>query len=69
MLRGPTCAVLAAAICSIGAAAAPSAESADASVFGGLGTWVDIYDGPVYGAPERAAQRITYFFLFCILLS
>ncbi len=58
MLRVATCAVLAAAICSIGAAAAPAADSADSSVFGGLGTWVDIYDGPVYAAPERAAQRM-----------
>jgi hypothetical protein len=58
VLRAATCAVLAAAICSIGAAAAPAADSADASVFGGLGTWVDIYDGPVYAAPERAAQRM-----------
>jgi hypothetical protein len=50
--------VLAASICSIGASAAPAAESGDASVFGGLGTWVDIYDGPVYAAPERTAQRM-----------
>jgi hypothetical protein len=50
--------VLALAIVSVGAAAAPAAERADASVFGGLGTWVDIYDGPVYAAPERTAQRI-----------
>jgi hypothetical protein len=27
-------------------------------VFAGLGTWVDIYDGAVYAAPERTAQRI-----------
>lgn len=58
MLRAAICAVLAGAICSIGAAAAPAAQRADASVFGGLGTWVDIYDGPVYAAPERAAQRM-----------
>jgi hypothetical protein len=50
--------LLAAAVCSLGAASAPAAESADASVFGGLGTWVDIYDGPVYATPERAAQRM-----------
>ena len=50
--------LLAAAICSIGAATAPAADRADASVFGGLGTWVDIYDGPVYAAPERTAQRM-----------
>ena len=41
-----------------GAVSAPAAKRADASVFGGLGTWVDIYDGPVYAAPERTAQRI-----------
>jgi hypothetical protein len=40
------------------AASAPAADRADASVFGGLGTWVDIYDGPVYAAPERSAQRM-----------
>jgi len=50
--------VLALAIVSVGAATAPAAERADASVFGGLGTWVDIYDGAVYAAPERTAQRI-----------
>ncbi len=49
---------LALAVGSIGAGAAPAADSADASVFGGLGTWVDIYDGAVYAAPERAAQRM-----------
>src|SRR5262249_14526368 len=43
---------------SIGAAGTHAAARADASVFGGLGTWVDIYDGPVYAAPERSAQRM-----------
>ncbi len=52
------CAVLAAVIASIGAAGAPAADSADDVVFGGLGTWVDIYDGPLYAAPERTAQRM-----------
>jgi hypothetical protein len=51
-------ALLAAAIVSVVAAAAPAADRADASVFGGLGTWVDIYDSAVYASPERAAQRI-----------
>jgi hypothetical protein len=37
---------------------APAAEKADAAVFGGLGTWVDIYDGGVYAAPERTAARM-----------
>ncbi|HXF98934.1 MAG TPA: hypothetical protein VNJ46_10020 [Gaiellaceae bacterium] len=40
------------------AASAPAAERGDASVFAGLGTWVDIYDGAVYAAPERAAARM-----------
>jgi hypothetical protein len=39
-------------------AAAPAAEQADAAVFGGLGTWVDIYDGELFAAPERTAARI-----------
>ena len=58
VLRVALCAVLAAVISSIGAATAPAADRADASVFGGLGTWVDIYDAPVYAAPERTAQRM-----------
>lgn len=58
VIRLAVLAVLAVAIASVGAAATPAARSADAAVFGGLGTWVDIYDGPVYAAPERAAQRI-----------
>jgi hypothetical protein len=40
------------------AASAPAAKEADASVFGGLGTWTDIYDGRVYAAPEATAARI-----------
>lgn len=58
MLRVVISAVLVAVIGSIGAAAAPAADRAGASVFGGLGTWVDIYDGPLYAAPERTAQRM-----------
>jgi hypothetical protein len=50
--------MLAALVASVGAASAPAARQADAAVFGGLGTWVDIYDGGVYAAPERTAQRI-----------
>ena len=49
---------IAALLASAGAASAPAAETADASVFGGLGTWVDIYDGAVYAAPERTAERM-----------
>ena len=55
LLAGFVCALL---LGSAGAATAPAAERADASVFGGLGTWVDIYDGAVYAAPERTAQRM-----------
>jgi hypothetical protein len=51
-------AILAGLVSSFAAAAAPAAKSGDALVFGGLGTWVDIYDGPVYAAPERTAERI-----------
>lgn len=40
------------------ASSAPAAKRADSAVFGGLGTWVDIYDGPVYAAPERTAAQI-----------
>jgi hypothetical protein len=50
--------VLGAIVATAGAASAPAARTADASVFGGLGTWVDIYDGPVYATPQRTAQRI-----------
>lgn len=56
--RALSVAALAVAVVSVAAAAAPAAENADSSVFGGLGTWVDIYDGAVYAAPERTAQRI-----------
>jgi hypothetical protein len=40
------------------AASAPAADAGDAAVFGGLGTWTDIYDGRVYAAPEATAARI-----------
>jgi hypothetical protein len=58
VLRLLALAILAALVGSFGAAAAPAAKNADASVFGGLGTWVDIYDGSVYAAPERTADRM-----------
>jgi len=56
--RAASVVALALAVVSVAAASAPAAQRADASVFGGLGTWVDIYDGAVYMAPERTAQRI-----------
>jgi hypothetical protein len=49
---------LSVAVACAGAVSAPAAKQADASVFGGLGTWVDIYDGRVYAAPESTASRI-----------
>ena len=58
MRRALTAAVAALAFGSVVASGAPAADRADASVFGGLGTWVDIYDGAVYAAPERTAQRM-----------
>jgi hypothetical protein len=45
-------------VAATGAGAAPAAEEADPSVFGGLGTWTDIYDGRVYAQPEATAARI-----------
>jgi hypothetical protein len=56
-------AVAAAALCVLLAcagAAVPvsSASRTDTGVFSGLGTWVDIYDGRVYAAPEQTAARI-----------
>jgi hypothetical protein len=45
-------------VCSGATSPASAATQADASVFAGLGTWVDIYDGAVYAAPERTAAQI-----------
>jgi hypothetical protein len=42
--------------CAGGAANAPAQETE--SVFGGLGTWTDIYDGGVYATPEATAARM-----------
>lgn len=58
VLRPIVSVALAGIVCALVAASAPAAERADASVFGGLGTWVDIYDGVVYASPERTAQRM-----------
>ena len=58
MLRAAIAVALAATVCSIGATGTQAAQRADSSVFDGLGTWVDIYDGSVYATPERSAQRI-----------
>jgi hypothetical protein len=45
-------------VAATGAGSAPAAKEQDASVFGGLGTWTDIYDGRVYAQPETTAARI-----------
>jgi hypothetical protein len=45
-------------VAATGAGAAPAAKEQEASVFGGLGTWTDIYDGRVYAQPEATAARI-----------
>ena len=37
---------------------APAAPSADSDVFTGLGTWIDIYDTPAYRSPGPTAARI-----------
>lgn len=58
-MRVVAAAVLCILLVSAGATApAPAARQADGGVFSGLGTWVDIYDGGVYAAPERTAARI-----------
>jgi hypothetical protein len=58
-MRVVAAAVLCFLLVSAGATApAPAARQADGGVFSGLGTWVDIYDGGVYAAPERTATRI-----------
>ena len=44
--------------CAGAAAPASKASRTDVGVFSGLATWVDIYDGGVYAAPERTAARI-----------
>ena len=44
--------------CAVSAASATKARSAEASVFGGLGTWIDIYDGRVWATPDATATRI-----------
>jgi hypothetical protein len=46
------------ALAAAGAATTP-ASGQDASVFGGLGTWVDIYDTSLYASPTRTAQRMS----------
>jgi hypothetical protein len=45
-------------VCAGVSSSTPVARGADDLVFSGLGTWVDIYDGGVYTAPEATAARI-----------
>lgn len=51
-------ATIAAVVVALAAAGAASTRTTDASVFGGLATWVDVYDGVVYRSPEATADRI-----------
>ena len=39
-------------------AAAPDRRTAGAEVFGGLGTWIDIYDAAFYRTPNATAARL-----------
>jgi hypothetical protein len=48
---------LAAALLGASLAARP-APAADPAVFGGLGTWIDIYDTALYKTPRLTAERI-----------
>ena len=43
---------------SLAAASASARADADPGVLNGLATWVDVYDGALYRAPERAAAVI-----------
>ena len=57
---GSLLAVVAAAV-TVGASAAPAREqqrSASPAVFGGLGTWIDIYDTALYRTPNVVAARL-----------
>jgi len=38
--------------------AAQASPRVDPGVFGGLGTWVDIYDAPAYRSPKQTAAKI-----------
>ena len=51
-------AIVVIAACAGATGSAPAARVGDAAVFGGLGTWVDIYDGALFAVPERTAARI-----------
>lgn len=53
--------VVAVLVASIGATqtqAAPERRGASADVFGGLGTWIDIYDTKLYASPNAVAGRL-----------
>jgi hypothetical protein len=41
-----------------GAVGTPASQGQDATVFGGLGTWVDIYDSALYANPTGTASRM-----------
>jgi hypothetical protein len=62
-MRAPALALIAAvvaaaiAVMSPGGSAAPGAP-AEAAVFQGLGTWIDVYDTAVYATPNALAARL-----------
>ncbi len=62
-MHAPALALIAAALAaatavvSPGGRAAPAAPAA-ADVFQGLGTWIDVYDTPVYATPNALAARL-----------
>ena len=50
--------VAVAAVLALVPIAAQASPRADAGVFAGLGTWVDIYDAPAYRSPGPTAAKI-----------
>ena len=52
-------AVVAASVASTATQAAPDRRVASADVFGGLGTWLDVYDTKLYRLPNAIASRLS----------
>jgi hypothetical protein len=58
-MRAPALALIAAALAAAIAVTSPApGASADAAVFQGLGTWIDVYDTALYAAPNALAARL-----------
>jgi hypothetical protein len=59
VLRAVAALVVVLAVATAGLLLRPaSAPAADPSVFGGRGTWIDVYDTSLYRAPEALAERL-----------